>query len=156
MDRINMSEKWEYRFMRLAFHVSEWSKDPSTKVGAVITKGRHVVGMGYNGFPKGTMDDESIYLDRPVKYLRVVHAESNALIQAGKVVSSITDPLTMYSTLCPCSTCAGMAINAGIRHFVTMKPTDDQMNRWGDSFLESINMIQEAEIQITYLDSADI
>ena len=151
-----MSEKWDYRFMNLALHVADWSKDPSTKVGAVITRGRHVIGMGYNGFPKGTIDDEEIYLDRPVKYRRVVHAEVNALIQAGKVVSSITDPLTMYSTLCPCSTCTGIAINSGIRSFVTMKPTDDEMNRWGDSFLESISMIQEAEIQITYLDSAEI
>lgn len=30
------NEKWNRRFVELAKNVSTWSKDPSTKVGAVI------------------------------------------------------------------------------------------------------------------------
>lgn len=151
-----MSEKWDHRFMNLAKTVALWSKDPSTQVGAVITRGRHVVGMGYNGFPAGTVDDEEIYNDRPIKYLRVVHAEANAIIQAGKVISSGDDILTMFATLCPCASCCGMAINAGVKRIVTHRPTDDQMNRWGASFHESVNMMGEAGIDLNFLDSQDV
>ena len=28
--------KWDLRFLELAKHISDWSKDPSTKVGCII------------------------------------------------------------------------------------------------------------------------
>ena len=31
-----MSDKWDKRFLHLAKHISEWSKDPSTKVGCIV------------------------------------------------------------------------------------------------------------------------
>ena len=50
-------EKWDYRFLELCKLVSSWSKDPSTKVGAVIVdQDKRVVSLGYNGFPKGVSD----------------------------------------------------------------------------------------------------
>jgi dCMP deaminase len=54
-----LDKKWDIRFIELAKHVSTWSKDPSTKVGAIIaTEDRRVLSMGYNGFPRGCPDRE--------------------------------------------------------------------------------------------------
>jgi dCMP deaminase len=89
------------------------SKDPSTKVGAVIVSldGRKV-STGYNGYPRGA--DDSTMGDRALKYPRVIHAEANAIINCP----FDTEGSTMYCSLCPCSRCLALIINAGIRRVV--------------------------------------
>lgn len=54
--------KWDKRYLALAEHISTWSKDPSRKIGAVAVgeKGQ-VLAQGYNGFPRGIDDQESMY-----------------------------------------------------------------------------------------------
>ena len=66
--------KWDKRFLGLAAHVAEWSKDPSTQVGAVVANGKKVVSLGFNGFPQGLSDDHRLH-DRETKYSLVLHAE---------------------------------------------------------------------------------
>ena len=62
-------KKWDKRFIELADHVAQWSRDPSTKVGAVIVRtDKTVASMGFNGFPRGVDDAEGRYLDKPTKY----------------------------------------------------------------------------------------
>ena len=79
-----LSEKWDRRFIELALHVATWSKDPSSKVGAVIVdEHRRVVSVGFNGFPAGVSDEE---VPRERKLLRVVHAEMNACVFGGVAV----------------------------------------------------------------------
>ena len=80
-----MLDKWDHRFLALAEHISNWSKDPSTQVGAVIThtRSKRVVSMGFNGFPAGVEDTRERLDDRETKYEMVVHAEQNALMFAG-------------------------------------------------------------------------
>ena len=82
-DYIKISKKWIKRYMMLAAQVSSWSKDPSTKVGAVIVgdKGQ-IISQGYNGFPRGVKDSSTRYNDRPLKYKLVVHAEMIAILNA--------------------------------------------------------------------------
>ena len=48
--------KWDVRFLKLAHEVASWSKDPSTKVGCVLVKGKKVISVGYNGLPMGIED----------------------------------------------------------------------------------------------------
>lgn len=108
--------KWERRFMALAEHVAQWSKDPSTKVGAVIVGcGKKVVGMGYNGFPRYVEDDEDRYNDREMKYGFVVHAEANAIMNSD---FSACKHATLYVTLSPCRECAKLIIQSGILRVV--------------------------------------
>ena len=66
--------------MQLAEQISTWSKDPTSKIGAVAVgdKGQ-VLAQGYNGFPRGMDDNELFYLNRVTKHNRVVHAEMNAI-----------------------------------------------------------------------------
>lgn len=112
---------WDERFTDLAQFVAEWSKDPSTKVGAVIVNDqRQVLSLGYNGFPRGVFDLESRYSDRDQKLKFVAHAERNALDNAFSDVRGAT----LYTTLCPCNECAKSIIQRGIRRVVAHKFTD--------------------------------
>ena len=102
---------WHRRFIDLAMHVAQWSKDPSTKVGAVIVDERYkVISLGYNGFPRWVDDLEERYNDRPTKYQFVVHAELNAILNATVPL----DGMTLYTTLSPCHECAKAIIQSGI------------------------------------------
>jgi len=137
--------KWHRRFIALAEHVATWSKDPSTQVGCILVDDhRRVVGMGYNGFPRGVSDERERYEDRPTKYLMVQHAEANAILNAvGK-----TEGSTAYVTHHPCSTCAGLLIQAGVRAVITRKPSDGLQERFGTSFAASAIMFREAKVSL--------
>jgi len=50
---IEVGLHWDMRLMNLALHVSQWSKDPRTGVGAIIANGKREIDIGYNGFPEG-------------------------------------------------------------------------------------------------------
>ncbi len=92
-------------------HALEWSKDPTTKVGALIVdRDWRPVSQGYNGFPKGIEDTEERLNDREVKWKMTVHAEINALIFARQSIKGcrlITWPFL------PCDRCIPCFINAG-------------------------------------------
>src|SRR5436305_279131 len=78
-------DKWDLRYLEIARQVSCWSKDPSTKVGAVISDNQgRVVALGYNGFARNVEDAVDKLSDRAVKYEMVVHAEVNAVLIAGR------------------------------------------------------------------------
>lgn len=147
MPKIPELLKWDHRFLALADHVAQWSKDPSTKVGAVIVDGqRRVRGLGYNGFPRGVDDLPERLNDRPTKYAFVVHAEANAILSAGRV-----EYCTIYtSPLCPCQDCAKLIIQAGITRVVTVKPADAA--RWAESFENAGAMFREANVTVEFID----
>jgi dCMP deaminase len=113
---------WDKRFLELADHVAQWSKDPRTKVGAVIVdEKKRVVSVGYNGFPRGVDDDDARYEDRQTKHLFVAHAERNALDNAPLQV----DECTLYVPLVPCNECAKSIIQKGIQRVVSYVPERD-------------------------------
>lgn len=121
-----MNDKWNLRFLDMADFVASWSKDPSTKVGAVITdEQKRIVSVGYNGFPRGVDDDEERYNDRPTKYKMVCHAERNALDNAPLAV----DGCTMYVSLMPCAECAKSIIQKGIKQIV-LRPTPEKFQNY--------------------------
>lgn len=105
---------WDHRLLALAQHVAQWSKDPSTKVGAVITTPAHrILSVGFNGYPRGVPDVD--LHNRDYKLARIVHAEMNALLFAN----SPLEGATMYVwPMPPCSHCAGPIIQAGIGRVV--------------------------------------
>jgi dCMP deaminase len=114
-------DKWDQRFLDLAAHISSWSKDPSTKVGAVIVNDKnHIISLGYNGLPRGVDDCEARYNHRDVKYKFVCHAERNAIDNAHTDVTGCT----IYVTLMPCNECAKSIIQRGIKR-VVCKASDE-------------------------------
>lgn len=100
--------------MGMAHKVASRSKDPSTKVGCIVTsRDKVVVASGYNGIPQGVADLPE-RMERPAKYLWTAHAEENAVALAARVGSSLRDGYA-YVTHYPCSRCARSLIQAGIR-----------------------------------------
>lgn len=137
--------KWTKRFLDLAEHVSEWSQDPSTKVGCVIVdEKKRVVSIGYNGFPRGVRDDADRYQDRATKHLFVAHAERNALDNAPLSVESCT----LYSPLLPCNECAKSIIQKGISKVVSYKPNRPDNFNWDITR----KMFREAGVLLVELD----
>jgi dCMP deaminase len=137
---MELNDVWDSRFLRIAQEVSTWSKDPSTKVGAVIVdNGNRVVSMGYNGFPQGVADDERLD-DREAKYKRIVHAEMNALLFSSKPV--VDCRIYTYPFL-PCPRCAGPLIQAGINMVICPKNTNE---RWSADFEISREILAEAGV----------
>ena len=136
------STNWDNRFLDMAKLVSTWSKDPSTKVGAVIVDpSNRLISVGYNGFPKGVTDNERL-LDRDKKYDIIVHAEVNAILFSNKTL----DGCTMYtSPFQPCPRCAGLIIQSGIRRVVSIVNSNP---RWVEDFSTAKQLLLEAKIRL--------
>lgn len=142
-----MNNKWNQRFLDLAENVAGWSKDPSTKVGAVIVNpDRQIMSCGYNGLPQGVEDTKERLENRELKYSLVVHAERNAIIFARQ---NLKDCYLYTYPFMPCSVCAGMIIQSGIKHVVSYKNYNP---RWADSFDLSIKMFSEAKVELILLE----
>lgn len=142
-------EIWDLRLLRLAKHISEWSKDISTKCGSVIADDKcRVISVGFNGFPKGVKDDDRL-LDRETKYKIVIHAEENALLFAPRLVEGCW--LYIYPFM-PCAPCASKIVQSGINRVIY--PIDDELNkterweRWKGSFDLSGQILAEAHVEM--------
>lgn len=138
-------KKWDERYIKLAEYIADWSKDPSTKVGAVIVddKGR-IVSLGFNGFPQKISDNDRLN-DRDKKYNVIVHAEANAILFANKDLSGCTIYTYPFQ---PCSSCSGLIIQSGIKRVVTVKTDND---RWQKDFCTAEQILIEAEVAIDYV-----
>src|SRR6266404_1646354 len=112
--------KWDLRYLEMAKLVASWSKDPSTKAGAVIVRpDKSVLSVGFNGFPKTMPDNTEWYSNREEKYSRIVHCEINALIHSHELLTGYT--LYTYPFL-PCDRCCVQMIQAGIQRMIAPVP----------------------------------
>ena len=103
---------WHEYFIGLAEFSSIRSHDIETQVGCVIVdNNNHVIGLGYNGFCSG-VDDKNLPNKRPNKYPFIVHAEQNALANMSLKSSS---KKRAYITAYPCSVCAKLLWQSGVR-----------------------------------------
>jgi dCMP deaminase len=141
-----MSIHWDKRFLELAELVGSWSKDPSTKVGAVIVDDNNrIISVGYNGFPKNIEDNHRLQI-REIKYNIIVHGEINAILFANKSVNNCT--LYTYPFE-PCPRCAGLIIQSGIKRVVA---PSNKNTRWEEEFKISRQLFKEAKIVLDYID----
>lgn len=145
--------KWDRRFLDMAKLVASWSKDPSTKCGAVIVRpDRTVASVGFNGFPKGCSDADEVYADREEKYGRVVHAEVNAVLLAAEPCTGYTI-YTYPAGLGPsCDRCTSVIIQAGIERVVHYQDQDAEfVGRWGEAMERGLRMYAEAGVEVVHL-----
>ena len=142
--------KWDNRYMEMAKQVAAWSKDPSSKIGAVAVdnKGK-ILTTGYNGFPRGIEDSESRYNDRALKYEIIVHAEMNAIFNATYNGVSL-DGSTMYVYGLPCcNKCELGIIQTGVNRVVMDGNPDDE--RWKDSWELTKTLFDEANVKWEFI-----
>ena len=145
MKRVDGVISWDDYFMGVAHLSALRSKDPSTRVGAVIVdQDKKIVGIGYNGFPIGVSDDDfpwerdGSFLD--TKYAYVVHAELNAILNAPREVKGCT----LYVSLFPCNECAKAIIQSGISEIVY----EDDKYADTDSVKASKKMLLQAGVKL--------
>ncbi|MBQ2704872.1 MAG: dCMP deaminase family protein [Clostridia bacterium] len=138
---------WDEYFMGVALLAAKRSKDPSTQVGACIVSPENVIiSTGYNGFPYGCSDDEFPW-DREgdeTKYPYVVHAELNAILNAGG--RNLKDA-RVYVDLFPCNECAKAIIQSGIKEVVYL------YDKYADTpaTIASKRMLNAAGVKLTQL-----
>lgn len=116
---MNEHMNWDDYFMNVACLSAQRSKDPNTKVGAVIVnEEKRIVGIGYNGLPNGCSDEEFPWGREgnfeDTKYAYVVHAEENAILNSTTSLKGGT----IYVSLFPCNECAKKIIQSGIKEVV--------------------------------------
>lgn len=143
--------KWDLDFLAMAkWWALRRSKDPSTKVGAVITTPQNgIVSIGYNGFAMGVNDFPDRYADREIKYALVVHAERNAMHFASQSLRGCT----LYTwPFMPCTNCAGDIIQKGIKRVVAPKASEELEKRWGKSLELARLQFKEAGVLLELID----
>lgn len=149
---ISDKNRWKTRFLKLAKHIAKDSKDPSTKVGAVIVdEDNNVRTIGYNGFPRGVKDTTERLNDRKLKYPLTVHAELNALLTMARV-GTPTKGTTMVCTHYPCSNCSGAMVQAGIKEVVVYSANEDFKSRWDEDMKMSELILKEGGVEVVVID----
>jgi dCMP deaminase len=135
-EAIRLRPSWDAYFMEIARLVSTRSTCRRRAVGAVLVKDKRVLSTGYNGAPSGLSHCLEIgclrqQLNVPSgerhELCRGLHAEQNAIIQAAYHGVSIREA-TLYCTNLPCTICAKMLINAGVKEIVHLDGYADELS----------------------------
>jgi len=148
---VSHQEKRDTDYIALAkFWAERKSKDPSTQTGAVIVRpDGSIASMGYNGFPMGMDDDPELYLDRELKYKRIVHCEMNAALFTRESLKGYT----LYTwPFLSCDRCAVHMIQAGIVRAVAPKLPEHLEERWGPALKLTKEWFEEAEVMVAEIE----
>ena len=142
-----------HKYMEIAHAVARLSKDSSTQVGAIILGPSHEIrSVGYNGAPRGSAADESNdpRSARPEKYFWYSHGELNAITNAARVGTPL-EGSTLLVTHPPCMDCARAICQCGIREVITVAPTLEFVQRWGEHMSRSRRLFDECGVAYTEL-----
>lgn len=144
-------------FMREVYLIASKSKDPRTKIGAVIVKDKHAILSGYNGIAERVKDLPE-RMERPEKYDWMSHAERNSCYMGAKFGIS-TDKSILYTQGIPCVQCSDAVINCGIKEIVIHKQWQDfalmdnkNQRPWVEVYWKSKVKLDEAGVAIRIFD----
>ncbi len=144
---------WDQYFMGVAKLSALRSKDPSTQVGAcIINSDRRIVGIGYNGLPRGCEDQDFPWGNQgeytETKYPYVVHAEANAILNATQNLKGSS----IFVTLFPCNECTKLIIQSGIQEIVY------ESNKYSDSkeHAAAIKMLKAAGVRYRQIEVGEL
>ena len=142
-----MRPSWNKFFMDIVELVKTRSTCLRRQVGAVIVKDRRILATGYNGAPVGIKhcsevgclrQDRGIPSGERHELYRAMHAEQNAIVQAAMSGTSILGA-TMYVSSQPCSLCAKMIINSGIKKIMFKGDYPDKL---------AMDMLKESGVRV--------
>ena len=140
---------WDQRFMYEAAAKAAWSKDPSTRVGAVAVRERRIIATGYNGLPAGILDSKERLLDRELRLALTIHAELNLVTYAARHGVCLDGATVYVYPLLPCSNCATSLIQVGIAKVVA--PDFVMPMRWAESIARARQAFWEAGVGVELL-----
>ncbi len=142
---------WHEYFMGITDLVASRATCVRRRVGAVLVKGKRILCSGYNGAPAQVSHCQdtgclrvklSVPSGEKHELCRGVHAEQNVIIQAAYYGIQVKDA-SLYCTTQPCSICAKMIINAGIKKVYYREGYDDPM---------TLDMFDQANVELVHLD----
>lgn len=147
---------WDELFMRHVYLIASKSKDPRTRIGAVLVRDRHVISEGYNGLPIGVCDHIQERVERPEKYFWFEHAERNSIFVCSRF-GIATKNSVIYTQGIPCADCTRAVIQAGILEVVVHKQWQTYQYANTDSSISKgkhrcETMLQEAGVPIRVFD----
>lgn len=147
---MTMSKDRQKFYMRLAHNVALNSDDPSTKVGAVLVRERPgydnsvPVTDAHNGLPEG-VHNHPLRRERPIKYKWTAHAEERLIAKCASL-GIVCENASVVTTHHPCSTCARILIEAGIKRIYFN--VDVFGGDWLDDMAVSRQMLAEAGVEV--------
>lgn len=144
------------KYYKLAkFNAELFSKDPSTKVGALLLAqdSFEILSMGYNGLPRGLREDIPERNARPEKYYYYEHAERNAIFNAARKGGAPLEGAIAVVTMFPCADCARGLIQTGISAVVSVNSTED---RWNAHCEKARLMLEEAGVTLILFDPSTL
>lgn len=110
---------WDEYFLSMAFNVSLRSEDPNIKHGAVlINKNNQIIGTGYNGPIKKSINQLIPMHIRDEKRKWMIHAEENCILNTTQNSAERGDNCRLYVTGLPCNNCLQRIINFGIQDII--------------------------------------
>lgn len=127
-DESRLRPNWDQYFMKLANLAAQRSNCMKRQVGCVIVRDKRVISTGYNGTPRNITNCNQGGCDRcncggrgiaALSMCLCVHAEANALLEAGR--ERVGEDATLYCNTCPCLTCSIKIVQVGIREVVFTK-----------------------------------
>ncbi|KAI8336106.1 cytidine deaminase-like protein [Chlamydoabsidia padenii] len=118
---------WDTYFMHLSDLAARRSNCMKRRVGCILVKDSRVIATGYNGTPRGLTNCNEggcqrcneaspcgVGLDRCL----CMHAEENALLEAGRGRVDFSTGIVLYCNTCPCLGCAIKIVQQGIKEVV--------------------------------------
>ena len=147
---------WNEWFLQGVYWVASKSKDPKTKIGALIVKDKRIISTGYNGIPIGVDDKNKSRHERPEKYKWYEHGERNAIYAAAKYGIS-TDGAILYTNALPCADCARGIIQSGITRVYIHQQFNDlcnatQREQWKGHDNATFTMFNESGVEVHTVD----
>ncbi len=145
------------KYIKLSrYNADIFSKDPNTKVGCIILTEdfSRILSTGVNGFPRHFNDDLSERWVKPLKLKLICHAESNSVANAARTGTPI-DNSVIAVTKFPCSNCAKLLIQAGIKKIYSIEP-DYESETWGEDAKLSESMFKEVGIDVITFKESDV
>ncbi|XAR67895.1 dCMP deaminase [Bertholletia excelsa] len=137
--------------MAIAFLSAERSKDPNRQVGAcLVSQNGIILGIGYNGFPRGCSDDELPWSKKSksgnpldTKYPYVCHAEVNAILNTNHASAA---GQRLYVTMFPCNECAKIIIQSGVSEVIYF--VEKRLNNSDTAYVASHKLLAMAGIKV--------
>lgn len=147
-----MSISWDEYFAGLLAQVAVKSKDPNTKIGALIVgPDKEIRSTGYNSFPRGLDDNVRERMERPEKYYWIEHAERNAIYNAARCGTTLKG-CTVYVNSVPCIDCARGIVQAGIGEVVVCdSAAADHKERWEHSYTRTEQLLKECGVNVRHI-----
>ena len=139
-----MKQKFKEVYMKVAQDFANLSHARKLRVGAIIVKDNRIISVGYNGMPTGwdneceqVMTEEGEYEPHVWYKTRpeVIHAEMNAIAKVAASTES-AQGASMFCTHTPCTECAKMIVQAGIKEVFVGQVYESDAHRSGEDLLE--------------------